>query len=284
MSPEQITPQLFVTDLDGTFLDPAGAVTETNLQAVRHAGEAGIATVIATGRPLRILTAIESLRELNPLLISCNGAIVKRLADEELLHVHELETALAMAVATELREEIGERVNFAVEYPTGWAREPGYLPNPKFADADQITDVNDALASDQPVVKLLVQTKGLPTNVLDEIATPIANERLTTTYSSITDDGLLEIGAPGISKASALRQLLVDLAIPAEAVAAFGDMPNDLEMLQLVGMPYRMADCHHALEVCGFPCAGSNAESGVGHTMLRLLAGEGYGEQAKSPR
>lgn len=268
----QTKPRLFVTDLDGTFLGADGELSEINLEAVHQANAAGVPTVIATGRPLRILDVIEPLREFNPLLISCNGAIIKRLADDELLHVQAVDSSLALAVAAQLRDELGERISFAVEYPYGWAREASYVANPHFADADLITDVEQALSAGQPVVKLLVQGKQLPTNVLDELASPIANDRLTTTYSSITEDGLIEIGAPGVSKASALQQILDDLNIPADEVAAFGDMPNDLEMLQLVGMPYRMDECHHALEVAGFPSAGSNADSGVGRTMLDLLA------------
>ena len=264
------SPKLIVSDLDGTFLDQNGRVSELNLQAVRSAAELGVQTVIATGRPLRWMESINGLRDLDPILIACNGALIKKLAAAEVLHSFPLDATIAAAVAAELRAELGERAQFAVEYVNGWAYEPTMPREPRLGEPNLIAPVDELLRA-EPVLKLIVLGLELPTHVLAELSEPIVAGRLLTTYSTVSDNGLLEFSAPGISKASALQLVLDDLGIPAEDVIAFGDMPNDLDMLQMVGMPYRMSECHHALEVAGFPEAGSNADSGVGRTLVEVL-------------
>ena len=48
----------------------------------------------------------------------------------------------------------------------------------------------------------------------------------------------------GVTKASTLALLCAELGVDAEDVIAFGDMPNDLPMLEWAGTSYAMADAH----------------------------------------
>jgi hydroxymethylpyrimidine pyrophosphatase-like HAD family hydrolase len=59
--------------------------------------------------------------------------------------------------------------------------------------------------------------------------------------------------------------------VAARDVAAFGDMPNDVEMLNWVGMPYVVANAHPLL-LSAYPVVPSCAESGVGQTILGWLS------------
>ncbi len=61
---------------------------------------------------------------------------------------------------------------------------------------------------------------------------PLLEGRAAPTHSNASD-GMLEISALGVSKASALARLAARLGIEAADVVAFGDMPNDIEMLRL---------------------------------------------------
>ena len=58
---------------------------------------------------------------------------------------------------------------------------------------------------------------------------------LTATCSSGRGEGLVELSAAGVDKASMLARTCSRLAVPARRVAAFGDMPNDVEHAQLGG-------------------------------------------------
>ena len=65
------------------------------------------------------------------------------------------------------------------------------------------------------------------------------------------------------------EQLGVDLA----DAAAFGDMPNDLSMLRLVGHPFVVSNAHRRVLQEGFPVIGHHDTSAVGHAILDLLDG-----------
>ena len=62
---------------------------------------------------------------------------------------------------------------------------------------------------------------------------------MTITWSSTA---LLEISAPGVTKARRWRCSPTELGVDAEDVMAFGDMPNDLPMLAWAGTSYAMAE------------------------------------------
>jgi len=91
--------------------------------------------------------------------------------------------------------------------------------------------------------------------------------RLVITWSSATS--LLEISAPGVTKASTLELLCADVGVDAADVIAFGDMPNDLPMLTWAGTSYAMADAHPSVVAAADHVAPGHDEDGV----ARVLAG-----------
>ncbi len=55
---------------------------------------------------------------------------------------------------------------------------------------------------------------------------------------------MLELALPGVNKAVTLAGYAASLGIDAADVVAFGDMPNDIEMLRWAGDGYAMASGH----------------------------------------
>ena len=96
-------------------------------------------------------------------------------------------------------------------------------------------------------------------------------ERLTVTFSHVSQAGMLELSAAGVSKALALAELLDDLGLAASRMIAFGDMPNDLAMLSLAGQGFTMSRAHPSVSAAGYPATGDNNDAGVGRTILQLL-------------
>ncbi len=84
-----------------------------------------------------------------------------------------------------------------------------------------------------------------------------------------TVDGLVEISAVGVTKATALARIADELGVAAADVVAFGDMPNDLPMLRWAGTSYAMANGHPDLLAAADHVAPTNDEDGV----ARVLAG-----------
>ncbi len=79
------------------------------------------------------------------------------------------------------------------------------------------------------------------------------------------------MSAPGVTKGTALARLLEELDIdPAETVA-FGDMHNDLGMLELVGHGYVMAGADPCLLSREFTQLGNHYDGAVGKQIQLLL-------------
>jgi hydroxymethylpyrimidine pyrophosphatase-like HAD family hydrolase len=85
---------------------------------------------------------------------------------------------------------------------------------------------------------------------------------------------LLEISAPGVTKASALAWLAAELDVPASEVVAFGDMPNDVPMLAWAGVGYAMTGGHPEAIAAASGQAPPCAQDGVAQVLERLLLGQ----------
>ena len=68
---------------------------------------------------------------------------------------------------------------------------------------------------------------------------------MTATHSA-SDDVLIEMSALGVSKGAALAHQASRLGLPLSAVAAVGDMPNDVPMLVEAGLGLAVETGHPA--------------------------------------
>lgn len=272
------TLRLVATDLDGTLLGPDGRIADADVEALLEAHARGVQIVVATGRPARWLGCLESIHGAEPHVIVSNGAAVVDLNTGAMEQVHAIAPDDLIAVATALRGAFPD-VMLALEHGDLFGCEPAW-PLRESDPAGQVMDdtldtVHSAwealVAHDAPVVKMLAMTSGVPIETFVAEATALVGDRVTVTHSSPPGSrGLLEMSTTGVSKASALAEFCRVRAIPAEGVAAFGDMPNDLDMLHFAGQPYAMGNAHASLRG-RFPAAPSNTEGGVGATVRRLL-------------
>jgi hydroxymethylpyrimidine pyrophosphatase-like HAD family hydrolase len=83
---------------------------------------------------------------------------------------------------------------------------------------------------------------------------------------------MLEISALGVSKASALARLAARRGVPAEAVVAFGDMPNDVPMLRWAGRGYAMTGGHPEAVAAAAELAPPCESDGVAQVLEQLLS------------
>ncbi|MGO1385438.1 MAG: HAD family hydrolase [Arachnia sp.] len=261
-------PSLVATDLDGTFLGADSVAHPGNIAAAKDIVAAGITLVIATGRPRRWLQQIDELRELNPLVIASNGASIGPLCAPRPDRVHPISVAAIEAFAAALPAEL--QPTFAVEYAVEWGRESGYPAAPTNDEATHIEDL-PALLNRGNVLKVLARTQHLNTDEWAPIALEAAGSNLTCTFSWFDRHGTVEVSASGVSKGSALSEVLASMGIPPADCAAFGDMPNDLEMLRLVGSPFVMAGSHESMFEHGFTAIGHHHEGAVGEQLRSYL-------------
>lgn len=76
----------------------------------------------------------------------------------------------------------------------------------------------------------------------------------------------------GVSKARTLAEYCAERGVLAEEVVAFGDMPNDVEMLHWAGTSYAMANAHPAALSAASRRTLTNEEDGVAVVLEHLLA------------
>lgn len=257
------------TDLDGTFLGADGEPSARNVEAVLRAAELGVRTIFATGRPYRWLRVLEPLAEADPFVLASNGAVRYDLHHRGVISADLLDADATLAVVSDLRTAHPDMF-LALELLEGYAADKDF---PVKDDREHLLvdcSVEQALEQKSPV-KLLVLS---PDHHVDDLAlevSPVVGDRMTVTWSFVGEAGLLEISRAGVDKGSGLATLLDEMDVDPADVAAFGDMPNDMAMLDLVGRPFRMQHCHALLEEKGYPVAGPHDDSGVGRRIEELL-------------
>ncbi|WP_425336686.1 HAD family hydrolase [Streptomyces profundus] len=270
-------PQLIVSDLDGTLLRHDHTVSPRTSAALAAAHAAGIEVVFATGRPARWMGVVSDHLHGQGLAVCGNGAAVVDLRNGgQLIEVRPLPRENALAVVHALRAA-APGVAFAVERTVGIHQEPGYPPL-TMDPAIEVAPVEKLLAEGAayrgaPVLKLLAHHDTLDPDVFLALAREHTDQWASTTRSS--PDALLEISAPGVSKASTLALRCQRAGIDRDRVVAFGDMPNDLEMLSWAGTGYAMANAHPAVLAATERHTASNEDDGVALVIERLLARQG---------
>ncbi|MDX3533400.1 Cof-type HAD-IIB family hydrolase [Streptomyces sp. MB09-01] len=265
-------PRLIATDLDGTLLRDDKSVSPRTVAALAAAEEAGIEVFFVTGRPARWMDVVSDHVHGHGLAICANGAAVVDLhAGREFVQVRSLPRAAALAVVDALRTA-APGTSFAVELTTGINYEPAYPPffkDPaaKIATAEELLKENGGAA---PVLKLLAHHSELTPDEFLTLARSAAGEYASITRSSPT--ALLEISGHGVSKASTLALCCTQRGISPSEVVAFGDMPNDVEMLSWAGTSYAMGNAHPDVIAAASGRTVANNEDGVALVIERILA------------
>ena len=263
-----MTPRLIATDLDGTLLRSDGSVADRTVRAFRSAEDAGVVVVVATGRPPRWMHPVAEALGHTGLAVCANGAVVVDLHSEQVVEVNPLDRSVVAKVAEVVRAAV-PGVQFAVETPDrGFGQEPGYDTHPGDVRHNPWIAPIDDLATDD-VIKLLIQHPEMGPDDLLAMAREVAGELAELTHSST--NGLLEVSATGITKASTLAGIADRLGIAADEAVAFGDMPNDLPMLAWAGKGFAMANAHPDVLAAAEHFAPANDDDGVAQVIEHLL-------------
>ncbi len=287
--------RLIASDIDGTLVPRLGPVTDRTVAALRAAEDAGVHVVLATGRPPRWMTEIAARTGLRGHAVLANGAVVVELPrvgdpDHGVVRTSTISPDDVLRIAADLRAERPD-VCFAVESVAAFGVEPGW-PQAVEAELPRASLV-ELLERTGPVVKLLAKLPGGDPFAGEDVADPdgpaahasssragddflalarrVVAGRGEPTHSGATVP-LVEIGPPGVTKASTLARLAADLGVDAADAVAFGDMPNDVAMLRWAGTGYAMADGHPDAVAAADRTAPPCAEDGVAQVLEQLLA------------
>jgi Cof subfamily protein (haloacid dehalogenase superfamily) len=259
--------KLLASDLDGTLVGPSGDLSPRTRTMLGTLDAAGIPVVFVTGRPPRWLERVAEGRA--GVAICANGALVVDLRTLGVLEATTFDPDIVLDVATRLRAVLPSAA-FGLETLDGFAMESSYTRRYDVGPA-RIGVLEDLVRGGPDVIKVLLRVPGARSDDLLATARPVLAGVATPTHSNAAD-GMLEIGAPGVSKAAALARVAEHLGIRAAEVAAFGDMPNDVEMLRWAGLSYAMTGGHPEAIAAAKGVAPRCEEDGVAQVVEFLLA------------
>ena len=288
--------RLIASDLDGTLLLPDGSVgarTRASLDSLR---ESDVDLVIATGRPPRWISPVVEMTGHRGVGIAANGGVVLDLADGRVTEIFAIAQDTALAAVDRIRAAL-PGVVFAVERarpggrlaPTGgasydaldatladateFALADGYTPRWPVPRETHVAPIEELVAMGD-VVKILVRPgDDLDIDADDFLASgvPSLGGLVEVTHAGF-GDALLEISAPGVSKATTLARVAAAEGHGPLHVVATGDGPNDLPMLAWAGGSYAVANGHPDVLDIADHVIPSNAEQGVADLIDAVLA------------
>lgn len=269
------TPKLIASDIDGTFINDAERVPPELAELVGSLdGRAQF--VLATGRPYRWIEPVVQQLRVRPMCVCSNGAVIFDSATSTVIKAIELEPetmkefarqaqlALADAGGASVAVELAE----PIDLPQGRSN---YLLGNGFLDAFESTEgiaLSDEEVLARPAVKMLLRNCHLTAAEMYERVAPAVSADLAEITFSI-EEGLLEISPKGVHKAAGLAYLTEFFGIDAQDVVAFGDMPNDIEMLSWAGLGVAMGNAADVVKQAADEITGSNNEAGVAQVLSR---------------
>ncbi len=258
--------RLVATDLDGTLLHSDGTVTERTRRVIDELDRRGVQVVFVTGRPMRWMESLWTHVGRHGLAICSNGAIVYDVAQEQTALVRAISAEVGLEAAMRIRDAVPGTA-FAVERTDGFGKEPAFRPDAARVPELRVAPLEAIFTGD--VVKLLALHHELdPAQYWERVAAVVGAD-LTTTWSS--EGALVEMSAAGVTKATTLAELCAQRGIGPDQVVAFGDMPNDIDLLQWAGTSYAMANAHSSVTAAATLTAPGNDDDGVAQVLEQLF-------------
>jgi Cof subfamily protein (haloacid dehalogenase superfamily) len=260
--------RLLLADVDGTLVTPDKVLTDRAVEAVRRLGEAGILFAVTSGRPPRgMAMLVEPLALTTPIAGFNGGVLVNR--DMSVIEQRVIPEDLVVPVA-ELNGSFG--LDTWVYRGADW-----YIPDPRGAHvAKETATVRfepevmtglDGLTSD--VAKLVGVSDDL--DAVARAATA-AHDRFGDHVSAARSQPYyLDVTHPDANKGAVARYLSARYAIPPEAIATIGDMPNDVLMFAHSGLSIAMGNASPDVQRSARRITTSNADEGFANAVDRFI-------------
>ncbi len=194
--------RLLAVDIDGTLTYRDRRLDLAAVEAIRRVEDAGISVVISTGNLFRYAEAAAILIGTSGPLIAEDGGIVFDFAQER-MHV------------------LGDRIDPDRAF-AALERHFGKLELTR-SSSDRITGVTIKGTVPLQEVREVIRSQGLPVVAVDS--------------------GLaIHLRRPEVNKGNALKKVSEITKVPLAEMAAIGDGSNDVEMLQLTGLSFAVAN------------------------------------------
>ena len=262
--------RLLSVDLDGTLLTTDKRLTPRTISAVQQCAQAGVAVVICTARPPRSTRPFYDELRLDTELVAYNGAMVTHPPADAVVSHRAMPSALARELLRTVLA-IDDEAVITFEKADQWYTDPrgaqiitdtaaaGFRP-------DVVCDLWECVES--PVTKMLVSKSP---ETLRQIESALADRLPTQVSVTKTDDYLLQIAVAGVSKSAALEEILRRRGLTRSDLAAMGDAPNDVDMLQFAALGIAVDNAPAEVKAAAQKVAPSNDRDGVAVAIERYV-------------
>ena len=276
-NPVSFSPGLIASDLDGTLLNSQSRLSERTYRALDSLDKRDIPFVVATGRPLRWLEQAVAQMPTNPICVVANGALIYDPFHRQVLHRTTMSPSTLRDLIQVTRKLLPDACIAVERVYTELIPDTGKGPRDEFlvhSDCRQEwgnLDLPMASASElasEPAVKFMVRQNDMSSDELAETLFAEVGHMVNMTYSI---DGLVECANPAATKGEALARILDYFDLTEESLVSFGDMPNDIDMLQLAAWGVAVENAHPSVKQYADEIAPSNDEDGVAQVIERFL-------------
>ncbi|KAI8367202.1 HAD-like domain-containing protein [Choanephora cucurbitarum] len=265
--------KMVASDLDGTLIVGGfngGRMTERTIKSLQDLENKGIQIVLASGRPPRSFFPLAAQADLkHPIIISCNGGLVLDHQTKDVIRKYSIEQEVVRDLIRTVKAHFKQDVLIGGESGTQFRCEEDYAEKrrtwvPK--NYVRVDDLDQFATEENTIEKLMLLHSEwiaeelynyLQAHVLTD---PKWKDKIHYTFSS---PHFVEVSAVGVCKATALKDVCEELKVKREEVIAFGDMPNDCEMLEFAGTGVAMGNAHQQVKDVADMITLDNIKDGV---------------------
>lgn len=261
--------RLLALDLDGTLLNSALKLSDTNAEAVKRALARDVQVVFATSRWFGLAKRTADRLGIETPIISSNGALIKRPADgAELLHLR-LDQELARGV-TALGDDTGWEMFTTIEEATYMRMRPGIIPERLPAGLRIAERQSERVAAVQPTCVLVFGEEAVAE--IGRRFLPAGAERAAFSFNRpVNLPPYVVLTHPEADKGRALEMVCRELSVPLEDTMAMGDSESDLSMLRLAGLGVAVANAPDEVKRAALHIAPGNDADGVAWAIERFV-------------
>jgi Cof subfamily protein (haloacid dehalogenase superfamily) len=256
-------PKLVALDVDGTIVNGSNELSDVVRDAVVAIRDAGIETVISTGRAISgVMDTVGKLGFTDGLAVASNGAVVFTYDPVDIVHSVTFDAADAVR---RVLEEVPDAI-VAVEQAGSGFRVNRPFPEDEFAGQFVMDDVEKLIA--EPVTRVVIRSTD---HTPAEFTAIVHDLGLTGTNYFIGYSAWLDLAPEGVSKASGLDVVCERLGLTPADVLAVGDGNNDLEMLRWAGRGVAMGQSPDVVKEAADAVTGSIDDDGLAAELRRYL-------------
>lgn len=272
--------KMIVTDLDGTLLNDEKMISENDVWALNQLHNKGLKIVIATGRNYYMAKNLtEQIKNIDPIILANNGAIVRRSSTDELIEKNYLDANIFREIYKQGLKYNLHPIIHVDEYINGYdviyEQEDiekiylGYIKkddNRAKFEKSIFMDINNILAVCYLAELENLHAFNMEMSVINEGKYNLICNR------NIGKRALLEFLHIDGCKWRALKRYANTIEIKPEEIIAFGDDNNDIELIMNVGMGIAMKNAtEECREIATKISSFDNNNSGVYHELKELF-------------